>query len=440
MPLSSEGRDEEACRGFSNGSSSRWTFRDADPRVSPAKREPHHTRLFVLPQPQTCNRHGRPFACSSLRVPNTQSLSGALSLTERTQMTLILTIANRRGTFQSSDFQLTAQGTGKPVSDEAGSKQLEATLKGLNVQLAFTGIAKVSNRRTIDWLLGELKALSPDTDLQVICEALARRSAAEMKPLGPNGMLTVVLAAAAVGHPFRIAVVSNTQWSEPPVAKGGFDVQVHTITKPFGLISGYRKSVSLKGKMRLKALARAVNKTPKQILDALAGINAFAAENSGGYISKGCWVASQYSGGDLRRTELRSIGDKEGSVGHLFSGLDLLEWVGKNFRAAPGEAICIHPLGGVMAGPGGGVPLPPAEGEPRDFTLSVSSFTGILWEPNGQHCASLQITKLEMAISAKRNRQVTTRFAGVELSKVSDRDDFPQPLFPWPIIESGSRR
>ena len=74
-------------------------------------------------------------------------------------MTLILTTANTQGVYQSSDYQLTAQGTGKIVSDEAGSKQLHATFQRLDIQLAFTGVAMVSGRRTIDWLLAELKAL-----------------------------------------------------------------------------------------------------------------------------------------------------------------------------------------------------------------------------------------------------------------------------------------
>jgi hypothetical protein len=52
VPRTSEGSDVEMCRGFSSGSSNSWPFRDPDPRVCPAKREPHHTRLLVLPQPK----------------------------------------------------------------------------------------------------------------------------------------------------------------------------------------------------------------------------------------------------------------------------------------------------------------------------------------------------------------------------------------------------
>jgi hypothetical protein len=42
-------------------------------------------------------------------------------------MTLILTVANLRGVYQSSDYQLTDKDTGAPVSDRAGSKQLDGT-------------------------------------------------------------------------------------------------------------------------------------------------------------------------------------------------------------------------------------------------------------------------------------------------------------------------
>ena len=54
-------------------------------------------------------------------------------------VTLILTVANSEGVYQSSDYQLTDERTGAPVSDQAGSKQLEALFRDLHVQLAFTG-------------------------------------------------------------------------------------------------------------------------------------------------------------------------------------------------------------------------------------------------------------------------------------------------------------
>jgi hypothetical protein len=75
-------------------------------------------------------------------------------------MTLILTVANASGVYQSSDYQLTDVATGAPVSDRPASKQLQASFKDFDVQLAFTGIAAIgighAQRRTVDWLSDEI--------------------------------------------------------------------------------------------------------------------------------------------------------------------------------------------------------------------------------------------------------------------------------------------
>ena len=69
-----------------------------------------------------------------------------------------------------------------------------------------------------------------------------KRSAAAMKPHGPRGVLTLILAVAVVGEPFRVAVISNARWGEhPPRAKNHFDIAIHTIKKPFQLVSGFRE-------------------------------------------------------------------------------------------------------------------------------------------------------------------------------------------------------
>jgi hypothetical protein len=80
-------------------------------------------------------------------------------------VTLILTVANFSGIYQSSDYQLTDLNSGAPVPDRAGSKQLQATFKGLDLQLAFTGVAEVNpgagRQRTVDWLASALKDVPP---------------------------------------------------------------------------------------------------------------------------------------------------------------------------------------------------------------------------------------------------------------------------------------
>src|SRR6266571_1966592 len=306
-------------------------------------------------------------------------------------MTLILTIANERGVHQSSDYQLTDLRTGDPITDEAGTKQLDAMIPlGMSIQLAFTGVARVtSGRQTVntrEWLQAELQALPPKSDLHTICDILAKRCTKQMKPLMSKGELTLVLAVAKIGQPFRVAVISNTR------TKNQFEIQVRTVKKPFHLISGYRGAVPEIERHRLKALARNTDKSPEEIRKALADINAIAAGKSKGWISEECWVGSQFADGTLRRIEKHGFGGVvEGTVPQLVGGLDMLQWVKENFRTAPGQMIQLQPLGAVMAGPGGATPLPPPEGEPRTFTLSGGSIVGTLRSPAGTHCASLKM-------------------------------------------------
>lgn len=347
-------------------------------------------------------------------------------------MTLILTIANERGVHQSSDYQLTDPRTGDPITDEAGSKQLDAMIPtSMSIQLAFTGVARVTAGgriiNTREWLQSELQALPPKSDLQTICDILAKRCARQMKPLTPKGELTLVLAVAEIGQPFRVAVISNAQ-----TKKTQFDIQVRTVKKPFHLISGYRDAVPEIERHRLKALARDTEKSPGEIRKALAAINAIAAWKSKGWISEECWIGSQFADGALRRIETHAFGQVGGTIPQLVGGLDMLQWVKDNFQAAPGQEIQLHPLGAVMAGPGGATLLPPPQGAPRTFTLSGGSIAGPLRSPAGTHCASLKMTMLEGGITARRNQEATGPFAEIELTRVSMCDNFAQPLLPWP--------
>jgi hypothetical protein len=259
-------------------------------------------------------------------------------------MTLILTIANASGVYQSSDYQLTDQQSGAPISDFAGCKQLQASFKGLDLRLALTGIATVgtgmAQQRTVDWLAGELKALPHDSQLQDVCEALKTRCAVITKPYGVRGVLELILTVASVDGPFHVAIISNADWRKrPPEAATQFTIRIHEITKPLHLISGYRDSVPHLERHRLRALARDVGKSPKEMTDALADINATAAKNSRGYISEKCWVTSQTADGPTRRSTSINIGQTQGRIPLLVGNFDIFDWVKKNFQAAPGKEI-----------------------------------------------------------------------------------------------------
>lgn len=354
-------------------------------------------------------------------------------------MTLILTIANASGVYQSSDYELTDLVTGAPISDRAGSKQLQASFERFDLRLAFTGIATVgagpARQRTIDWLSEELKAVPHNCQLQDICEALAVRSLAITNPHGLRGVLDLILTVAAVGEPFRVAVISNVDWRKrPPGAKPHFATRINTITKPFHLISGYRDSVPALQRHRLKGLARDVGKSPKEVLDALAEINAIAAKHSRGYVSEACWVTSQVADGSATRSASLNIGQHPGDIHSLLGNLDIPEFIRKNFRAAPGQEIRLVQSAGVT---GQGTPLPPPTGEPRRFTVSGSSATGLLRSPTGDQCTSVTITQLDCVLKMRCNEEVIVPFAKVALSGTNPIGrDFSRPLFPWPQISA----
>ena len=177
------------------------------------------------------------------------------------------------------------------------------------------------------------------------------------------------------------------------------------------------------------ALARAADGPPKEILDALTAINAVAARNSQGYVSEDCWVTSQVADSRVRRSAMRNVGDRGGSIPQLQSGVDLSDWIKKTFRAAPGKEIRLVQSAGAILGPGDGVPLPPPEGDRRSFMLSGSSVTGLLRSASRQHCASIEIAQLDCPIVARRNEAVTLPFARVQLSGTNPMcADFPMPL------------
>jgi hypothetical protein len=355
-------------------------------------------------------------------------------------MTLILTVGNFRGVHQSSDYQLTDPNSGAPVSDQAGSKQLEAGFKGLHLQLAFTGTAAVrkggSIERTIDWISAELNALPHDSSLQQICDALSRRSASAMAPLGPRGVLTLVLVAATVGKPFRVAVISNSQWSAcPPRASTNFRIRIHTIQRPFYLISGYRDAVASRERHRLAALSRATDNEQKRILNTLAEFNAIAAQNSGGYVSEGCWVTSTLADGRVRRSAMQNVGTQGGSIPQLFAGVNHWEVIKRDFRAEPGKELRLDTAATAIFGPGDSILVPPPHGEARTFKLSGASITGSLRSASGHVCGSIEISQLHCLIHARCNETVTVPFAGVKLRLTQAAcADFPEPLLPWPYL------
>ena len=359
-----------------------------------------------------------------------------LDYNELDSMTLILTIANKNGICQSSDYQLTNSVTGGFMSDKAGSKQIKATFKQMSIDLAFTGIASSGTTKTVDFLTQELQALPDTSTLDEICKALADRCNVMVSPLNTKfRWLTLVLAVETVGKPYRVVVISNTDdWSMKTLkTKNHFEIKVYTVTKPFVLTNGYRRCVSLRTLFKLRALSRKVGNHAEDVESKLAAVNATAAQNSNGYVSEKCWVISQFSEGRMRHNTSKNI-DGEGGVPTIMHGFDITEFVMKNFKDVLGNQPRLLVTAGVVGGPGDGKPMPPPEGEPRTFIISGTAVSGILRSSAGGELASIVITPLECVITARCNEEAIGPFATIEITPISPVGADFAALFPYPVL------
>jgi hypothetical protein len=344
-------------------------------------------------------------------------------------MTLILTIANPLAVYQSSDYQLIDRDTKRPVSDSAGSKQLQASFKDLNLMLAFTGVAAVGTQRTIDRLSAVLRGLPHESDFASICEALRQN----VRPLGKFGLLTLVVSAVSIGKRPRIAFISNADWQTvPPKFKNEFSIDLRTISKPFWRISGFQDCVPETEIARLKAIAKKTDATQSEVMDKLAQINATSAGNSGGWVSDECWVTVQTGNDREIRQASRNVGGQAGFISHVVSGIDIADFIRQNFQAASGQELRLVQGAGTM---GQGVPQPGPEGDPKDFILSGSAQTAILKSPSGQQAVSIEIVPIPTTVSVRHFDSVTVPFAEIRLTSIGTVEkDFPRPKFPWPTL------
>jgi hypothetical protein len=241
-------------------------------------------------------------------------------------MTLILSVANSRGVFQSSDYRLVEQGTNLPYCNEAGSKQLQVNFKRLRVMLAFTGTAvwdfRPRKERTIDYLFRLMRGLCPDPDLDTVCQTLARECGNHYSDAGD---LTMVLSVACIGEPFRVATVSNVVWLDDGHCdkSSNFHVSITPITEPCFRVFGWSPCVSREEIRRLDALSRIADAEDNSIMTRLAEINASAAAKSDGRVSEACFVTSQFGEGDVRRFQTINVGGTTGDVPVMIGSVDI---------------------------------------------------------------------------------------------------------------------
>jgi hypothetical protein len=186
----------------------------------------------------------------------------------------------------------------------------------------------------------------------------------------------------------------------------------------------------------LRAASRNIKQSGNAVLDTLAEINAVAAKNSHGWVSETCWVTAQTSDGASQRSVSLNIGQQAGMVPHIVGGVDISEWIKKNFRAAPGKEITFVQGAGVKTGPYGATPMPPRTGDPRIFEFSGSSINVPLLSTIGERCAFADLVQMDANVELCLNEEVVVPFARISLTGVHPiAQSFPKPLYPWPQLK-----
>lgn len=347
-------------------------------------------------------------------------------------MTLILTVANQGGLYQSSDYQLTDANTFRPVTDSVGSKQLQLTLGRCEIRLAFTGIAELGRpgfrRRTIDWLGEALTQVSLESDLKQVCQVLALKCGEETSALPCPPPLTLVITAASVSGPGQVAVVTNANWHQkPPAGKSAFKIDIRTVTKPFHLIAGCRDCVPSAAKNRLKALARS-RRSPDEMMAALAEINEAASKRSGGCVSAGCLVAATTVEGGSVHHRSRNIGAHEGVVPTIVGQIDISKMLAEQFDLS---GLRFQQSVGVM--PGAGKPIPAPTGPVRQFSVSLTPVVVTLRNRDGSPLGEVAVTAAENVVQAKLNQEVSIPLGRLSFTPIPNAEPVRgMPKRPWP--------
>jgi hypothetical protein len=336
-------------------------------------------------------------------------------------MTLILTIANRSGIYQSCDYQITNE-KGKLISDEIGTKQVDRTFKNFSIRLTFTGIAYGygQKERTIDFLTDELGKLPNDSSLPNLCDKLSQRCELTVPLRQP---LTIVISVVVLKEPYKIVIISNKNWQKiKGPAKTRFFTYIHKVKKPYINIQGYLPCVSQSSKTRLKILSKIIGKTTRNILKELEEINIDCAQNSNGYVSKKCWVGNFTRDADEIRVVGRNFGG-QGVFSSIFQGVDMGKWIKNN--VTPSKKLSIDQTSTVINTKVSPMPIP--IGEHKNFIISGEKIEFYINSPTNKALALVTFRPIESIITMQCNTVSEFNLAEVEITALGkDMEDFPK--------------
>lgn len=219
-------------------------------------------------------------------------------------MTLNITVLERNRIYQSSDFRLTEQPSGKVLTDSS-TKAITIQNSEFMGLLTYTGLGQWKGKDTREWILDWLVDLG-DVALDDVSAGLAERASAWLQTLSPRGNphgLTLVLASFREdGSDAKVTVISNVEDVTGEVRTASLPMTVSSQragARPEVIITGWKPAVSRDSRRWLENVCRQHPDDPQRIRQAMVDTNAAAARSpcAEDKISSGCTVIAMVRDG-----------------------------------------------------------------------------------------------------------------------------------------------
>ena len=324
-------------------------------------------------------------------------------------MTLLITVATRDALYLSSDYRLSDKG--KPIETANGAKQLSVHGKHWLAQISFTGVAKDGNGYdTRAWIQDVAASTPPDAPVEHFVEALVHRGTQAVATVQNYDDRLTVVVAAVEDRRCRLFVASNWEALFKPAPHGRSQLRSCevTITRPRILVHGNSGAVPRSLRRWIQHLV-AFRSGSDHITSTLAMANEFAARESGGTISPGCWVQSLLSDDNSFG---RNHGEVPGTPSNILAGgFDMGKWIAAEFPAAPGKKPTIVQSAGYM---GPGTPAPTEIGEPRTILLSSpANSVSITLGAGGPIVGTLSTSCIDDELTVRKNHYASISLGAV---------------------------
>jgi hypothetical protein len=202
------------------------------------------------------------------------------------------------------------------------------------------------------------------------------------------------------------------------------------------MVSGYLPCIEGHDRRRLAALARNLDPASGVAAKRLQEINRSAAKRSNGLVSEDCWVTHQTVEAGSIRTAGVNVGQAPSTIPLLFHGNDLSAFVREKFRTAPGrEATLVQKVSVATSSSSGLKQIFPI-GEPRPFSVSLSSASVTLLSPERDSSVQITIAPGSSSVPVRLNEEVTSILTRIEVKALTRPGiSSAPPRFPWPHLQ-----